>query len=177
MKFYHITPIELYSPSRRWLTDEIGLKVVENMYVNYPKGFNKWPEFKHKVVRKIWIDFGGIMSMDEPEITIKLGLNKLSMKVHHLPLLIDSLNTEQYVKEEPGFGRIWSFGLFPRVGTSFHQTTRDAILAKAEILLDNCEEMIEGANRDFDQKIRQVNEKSGKIVVYAPPRLKRNPHD
>ncbi len=170
MKFHFISPLELYSPSRRWITDDIGFKVVENMYVNYPKGYNKWTEFQNRVIRKFSVDFGGIMSMDEPVISLKIGKNSLEMKVTHLPLLVEALNTKRYAKDEPGHGIIWSFGMFPRLATAWHQSTRDLVLAKAEVLAKNCDEMIEGCNRDFDDKIAQANR--DRIVVLSKPRSK-----
>lgn len=170
MKFYFIHPIELYSPSRRWITDDVGLQVVQNMYTHYPKGFNKWPEFDHRVVSEFSVDFGGIMSMDEPIIHLKVEDTTLNMQVTHLPLLIDALTDARAAKNEPGFGEVWSFSMFPKIGTAWHKSTRDVVLAKANELLSNCEEMIEGCNRDFDEKIKQVNH--DKMVVLSNPRSK-----
>ena len=176
MKFHYIHPIKiLESSSRRWITDDIGFNVVEDLYVNYPKADNRWAEFSNRVIRKIPIDFGGMISLDEPKVSVKLGLNNLVMLVTHLPHLVETLTMDRYCKEHKNFGLIWSFAMYPYLSTAIHQSTRDAILAKAEPLLKNCEEMIEGSCRDFDEKIAKINKDAGKEIVIAHKRLTEKP--
>ncbi len=177
MKYYFIEPVNQFSPSRRWFTDEHGLEGVKFRYENYghnPSEYiNRWTDFKVTEVKTVKVDFGGMCSLDEPHVRVKDGKNgSFKMMVSHLPIFVACLEDfrEDLFLKDMGIGcismRWWNICL--------SLETASRILPKAKKLLENCEEMLEGAERDFQLKLEEIQKKGGKIISLRKKRKKKN---
>lgn len=174
MKYYFIEPVEKFSPSRRWFTDELGLEGVKYRYENYghvPSEYtNRWSDFKVSEVKTVNVDFGGMCSLDEPHVRLKDGKSgSFKMMVSHLPIFVASLEGFQEQEFFKGIGciclRWWNICL--------SMETAARLLPKAQKLLQNCEEMLEGAEKDFQRKLDEIQKKGGRVISLRKTRKKK----
>jgi hypothetical protein len=173
MKFYFVKPKDDISPSCRWFVDEVGLQYVENHYRNYPnkKGggtIDRWDEFEYKLRNPVLIDFGGMCWLAEPEVKISCDDTDFEMKVSHLPYFVNALKAETCIKKTTD---TWNCGIW-MFNHVYSNETRSIILYKAEELLKNCEEMLEGVKRHWDKTIEDINKDGVKIIRaqdFLPP--------
>jgi hypothetical protein len=163
--YYLIKPKDKFSYSRRWVVDDDGLVSVKHHYENYLKDPNKpvnrLKDFIYGEVYNINVDFGGMLSLDEPNIGIKDGKSTFKMPVSHLETFIFCLKNSKisttFIGEVSTIGMQWC-------NLCFSPETIQRLLPKALTRFKNCEEMIEGAERDFREKIARINSDKLRII-------------
>lgn len=164
MKYFYIHPIDKLSHSRRWITDELGLEAIRFRYENYDKDpknlVNRWNEFVVEETKEVVVDFGGMYCMSEPEVRIKDGDAFYSMQVTQLPMFAASLQKPQLSERYSGAAYIamWRWNL------CLSLETIQRILPLVVELEKNCEEMLEGVEKDWAERIEKINRDGGKIV-------------
>lgn len=176
MKYYFVEPEDKQSLSRRWYADENGLAAIKHRYQNYNKDptkpVDRWSEFKTTEVNQVNIDFGGMISLDEPSVNVHDGNVSFKMLVSHLPIFVASLE-KAIVEDHETYPGIVSIGL-RWWNICISEDTAKRILPDAVKLLINCEEMLEGAERDFRQKLEEIQKKGGNVVSFRKNRKKKN---
>ncbi len=165
MSYFIVKPRDKYSRSRHWFTDESGLFSLQSHYENYPKDplnpTNRWNDFIYGETYSIDVDFGGMISLDEPRVTIRDGKSYFRMLVSHLECFTECLTD---VKVNPRFpGSVCTIGM-RWWNLCFSTETISRLIPKAEKRLKNCEEMIEGAARDFEEKLKKINTPTVKVI-------------
>lgn len=163
MNFYFVKPKDEASHSKRWIVDDGGLVALENHYRNYPTKIegvtcDRWDEFGYELRPLITIDFGGMYWIDEPEVKIICDQTTFNMKVSHLPYFIEALKLDKLMDKGMWWCSIWFFHHV------YSDETRQIILDKAETLLQNCTEMIEGVERHKDNVFADINKDGVKII-------------
>ena len=167
-KYFHITPIEGMSNSWRWFVDEAGLEYAKNKYQSYEKhGIikDRWEtEFIYEEVKELPVDFGGLECTTEPRISIKDDGIQYTMKVHHLPYFIEALQWDGDEKYKiAGITSIlmkwWRIAIALETG--------NRVLMKAMELQKNCEEMLEGVNKNWEEFYEQMA-KHGHLIRIKP---------
>lgn len=166
MKYYFIEPEDKHSLSRRWYADEFGLEAIKHRYQNYNKDpanvIDRWHEFKTTEVKEVKIDFGGMISLDEPHVKVHDGDVSFKMLVSHLSYFIDSLE-KAIVEESETYPGMVAIGL-RWWNVCLSQETAKRILPDAVKLFINCEEMIEGSRKDFQAKIDKINKTKINVI-------------
>lgn len=164
MKYFFIEPEDKHSISTRWFTDEEGFKAVQYRYQNYNKDpnniVNRWHEFKYTEVKEVKIDFGGMISLDEPFVNVRDGDVTFKMLATHLEIFIDVLESSE---ESYRYPNVMAHGM-PWWNICLSLDTVKRILPTAKQLLVNCEEMIEGAERDFQNKLNIIRKMGGNVI-------------
>ena len=154
--------------SRRWLVDSLGLRIVKNHYMTYPKDknnvdngetINRWDEFEVKKVDTIGFDFGGMMYMGTPTIKEQVGKTLIQIPVTHIEYLIMVMKKVDVDREHKVLKSDKKYVYF---GTRFwnyimsipHKNAILKVFTKKEKLY---EEMIEGLNKEMDRVAKEVN--------------------
>ena len=157
------------SGSRRWITDELGLEAIKFRYENYDKDpnniINRWSDFAVEETNQVYVDFGGMYCADEPEVRIKDGESFYSMQVSHLPFFVESLKKPQLSHRYEGAAYIpmWRWNL------CLSLKTIKRILPLARKLNKNCQEMLEGVERDWTEKINELNKSGVGLFSFRQP--------
>lgn len=151
------------SHSRHWMVDTKGLANVKKHYENYPSKdkmstINRWPEFTVEPIDRIWFDFGGMMSANDPTIQIPVGDKHCDVHLSHLPTLIEALSSPKYEDK-----KLWSI-------TAWHwcyvlsDASKKKLLASAKKQFELHKETYEANERKFTEDIAKINEK-GLLIV------------
>ncbi len=164
MKYFYIHPIDIMAPSRRWITDERGLEAIKFRYENYDKDpqnlTNRWSDFEVEEIQDVVVDFGGMYCAAEPEVRIKDGESFYSLQVSHLPYFVESLKKPQHSERYEGVAYIPMW----RRHLCLSYETIERILPLARELNKNCQEMQEGVDRDWSERIAEINKNGGNIL-------------
>ena len=168
MTCYHILPIDKFSASFRWFTDEAGLLYVKERYTNYKKDneiVDRWNEFEYKEVEEIPVDFGGMCMIDEPKVHVISNKTKFVVMARHLPYFIGAIQSNEDHCKNKGVCFInshwWNVCVALETGN-----------ALIPLLLDqekNCEEMVEGIDREFEERLNKINQDKLRIIRIHPP--------
>lgn len=158
-------PVDLSSPSHRWLVDEDGLEVVKNHYSNYPKDPNnpidRWHEFKVEQINYFNIDFGGIYHTVEPHFSQKIYGIEFEGCVTHIPIFIEALDDKFFHQR----WKVWRFNMW-NIFVVLSRKTRNHIkkvfeskksdwkllLKNYDNSLRNIDKVVDQWNQFFDEK-------------------------
>lgn len=161
MIFYRIEPKDPMSPSRRWFVDEVGEKLVKELYSNY-NGTNRLDDFNYAETKEIWFDFGGMMRMNTPKVFEMYENVKFELHVTHVATLLEALKSPRHSHNN------W------QCGTRFNSyvfslETRDKLIELFTKKFELYQEMIEGFDKEMDETIKNSKHLIGMKKYHKDP--------
>jgi hypothetical protein len=149
--YFHIKPLEPMSSLWSYYADAPGLEEVKRLYND------KWFGYEVSEIEEVKIDFGGMYNHDEPYVCLKDGEIRYKLKATHLNNLIYALKNNKDEHKNRGVCVLYMKWWRVCIGLEI----ANKLLLDALQLEKNCQEMIEGSQRSFDDKVAALmNKKS-----------------